>query len=138
MCLGLVLDHPDRILARGEFCGFEWIVTHNDMGYRCGYVKLPPNHPWFNMEMERIDVSIHGGITFAEKDVPCGKGGPDDGYWIGFDCAHFGDLPDPELPNGGNIPLLPPISYGTVKSQKYAESECFSLCEQAKLAAKPV
>ena len=53
-------------------------------GHLCGYVCISENHPFFE-NRDDIDVQIHGGITFAEKDLE-GK------YWIGFDCAHSYDL----------------------------------------------
>ena len=34
---------------------------------------------------------VHGGLTFAEPDTDCGKGGEDSAWWLGFDCAHAYD-----------------------------------------------
>ena len=46
MCLSIMINRPDDVLAKGEHLGFEWTVIHNRMGYRCGYVKVPLSHPW--------------------------------------------------------------------------------------------
>lgn len=142
MCLGIVARDPHRLLARGEHAGHEWQVVHNDRGHRCGYVKVSPGHPWHGKHYDDIEAEIHGGLTFSEDDEPCPLDGPDDGYWVGFDCAHAGDAPDPSLPQTESIRNVWPAIYGdvashrgTVRTQEYAEAECRSLCEQASAAS---
>lgn len=148
MCFPLPAD---RVLAKGTHAGHEWVVTHNGRGYRCGYVKVLPGHPWHGQDYNSIDCDVHGGLTFGEKDEPCGKG-EDDGYWIGFDCGHYGDEPDPSLPNSsankyGADPVLhsffefsdslcakPIAALPGVRTQEYVEEQCRSLCEQANKA----
>lgn len=128
MCLSIAIHRPDHVLSRGEHAGFEWVVVHNGMGYRCGYVRVPVGHPWHGKSDCDVDCEVHGGLTFSEKDVDCDKGGPDDAWWHGFDCAHAWDLPDPSLPNCREL------SYGRdgeVRTQDFVEGECRSLCEQA-------
>src|SRR5581483_4397121 len=93
-----------------------------------------------------IEADVHGGLTFGHPDVPCDKGQPDDGYWIGFDCAHAGDAPDPSLPLSpeheramatiANSPLGATARFrDVVRTQEYVEAECRKLCEQAQAAA---
>jgi hypothetical protein len=133
MCLSIAINRPDDVLAKGEHVGFEWMVVHNAMGYRCGYVKVAPGHPWYGKDYYDVPADVHGGLTFAEKDVACGNGGPDDGWWLGFDCAHGYDLPDPALP--GRHGRMPMFGGGAVvRTQEYVEAECRSLCEQAQAA----
>ncbi len=132
MCLLIAVKYPNNVLAKGNHLGFEYMVIHNDLGFRCGYVKVEKDHPWFGKDYDNIEASVHGGLTFAEYDVPCDKNGPDDGFWIGFDCAHSGDAQDLTLPHTFVMP-----GNGTVKSQEYVENECKRLCEQAKEAAAP-
>jgi len=128
MCLSIEVKHPDRVLAKGEHLGYKWIVTHNDMGYRCGYVRIPLVHPWHSQTIYGdLDADVHGGITFAEHDVPCENPGDDTDWWIGFDCAHACDAPDPALPAGEGIYMT---AYGEIRIQDYVEQQCFSLCEQ--------
>jgi len=96
MCFPL---SEDRILERGNHIGYEWVVTWGSVGFRCGYVRVGPGHPWHGQHYSDIqNVRVHGGLTFAEPDEPCGKGKEDDGYWVGFDCGHTYDSPDPTLP----------------------------------------
>jgi hypothetical protein len=138
MCLEMAVTRPDDVLGRGKHAGYEWIVTNNGLGFRCGYVRLPMGHPWHGQKTDDLDdVQVHGGITFADPDVDCGKG-EDSAWWIGFDCFHCGaDLPDPSLrckdPMIYNMFSL--FTGAEIRTQEYVESECRSLCEQAAKAA---
>lgn len=51
---------------------------------RCGYVRLPIGHRYWGKGYDELDVSVHGGLTFAER-------AEDGAWWIGFDCAHYND-----------------------------------------------
>ena len=155
MCLSIKVSRPNDVLAEGQHLGFEWAVTNNGRGYRCGYVKVSPGHPWHGLSIwEAENILCHGGVTFAEADVPCGKEGLDNAWWIGFDCAHADDAPDPALEirvnespaleitiNESEDGLFYDYCYGvmgkcgTARSQEYVEQQCRSLCEQAELAA---
>lgn len=133
MCLSLKIQRPNDVLAEGEHLGYQWAVLHNTGGYRCGYVRLPAGHPWHGQD-EPEDAEVHGGITFSEADVPCDAPGADDAWWLGFDCAHAGDAPDPTLPISNtlrNACLLIGNSYEVIRTQEYVEAQCRRLCEQA-------
>lgn len=163
MCLSIAIAQPANVLARGSHERFDFIVTHNGRGYHCGYVRVSPDHPWYGKGWSDLDdeIEVHGGVTFAEADVACCEGGADDGWWIGFDAAHTGDLPDPSLPgaNRGRYADLPGGSlfqdaYGGfldmiddlcskprsiepgIRTQEYMEQQCRSLCEQARDVAR--
>jgi len=131
MCLSVVVHNPSCLLAEGRWAGHEWNVVHNAMGFRCGYVKVLPGHPWHGRGYDKIRADIHGGLTFGQPDVACNKGGPDNGYWVGFDCAHSNDAPDPAL-SSSDPELARMLGQGTVRTQQYAEAECRRLCEQAR------
>jgi hypothetical protein len=82
MCLSIAVEQPERILGEGEHLGLEWMIAKNEMGYRCGYVRVPKGHPCHGGSGD--DLSVHGGITFAEKDISCDKPGEDDAWWFGL------------------------------------------------------
>lgn len=137
MCNPITTLHPEVLLAKGIAYGYEWEVVSNRMGYRCGYVRVPPGHPWHGKDYDAVDPypEVHGGLTFAEPDTDCGKGGADNAWWVGFDCAHLGDAPDPDLP-GSEVMLRHGIDLGgTVKSTEYVSEECRNLARQARDAA---
>ncbi len=133
MCNPVTTQNPDRLLEKGIHLGYEWEVTSNRMGYRCGYVRIPAGHPWHGKDYDSVDPhpDVHGGLTFAEPDTDCGKGGEDNAWWLGFDCAHGGDAPDPSLP--GYDPRTHNLlgERGAVRSASYVAAECRGLAEQA-------
>lgn len=150
MCLSIAVQHPELVLGEGLHLGYEWNIVSGPLGHRCGYIRVPKGHPWHGKEYDDIEANVHGGLTFAEKDTPCGKGGKDDGYWVGFDCAHCGDAPDrelyarfsPEKQAGfkmmaqihADIEARHPLSprfRDKVRSQEYVIRECQQLIEQA-------
>ncbi len=53
-------------------------------GHLCGYIFLPKDHPCYGKEPHEVDLECHYGITCVEST--------EDGYMVGFDCAHSGDL----------------------------------------------
>jgi hypothetical protein len=132
MCNPVSTAHPELLLAKGVHEGFEWEVTNNRMAYRCGYVRVPAGHPWHGKDYDGVDADVHGGLTFAEADVNCGKGGEDDAWWLGFDCGHCGDAPDPSLAG-----YSASMEFGgdTIKTTEYVIAECRRLAAQAFAAA---
>lgn len=68
------------------------------MGNLCGYVAIPPGHPWNDGVPEDVELDAHGGVNYGNKGcagLVCHKPQPgesDDVFWIGFDCGHAMDL----------------------------------------------
>lgn len=60
-----------------------------DRGWGNGYVRISEGHPFYGMNYMDIPVSVHGGITFGDHIMDDSRW--PDGYWIGFDTAHYGD-----------------------------------------------
>lgn len=109
------------ILETGNHMGYEWMIRHNGLGFRCGYVQIPSGHPWFKKHYHNIDVDVHGGLTFSDW--------LDGNYWIGFDCAHYNDAQDPDLPTEYESEHF--FKSGVIRSQKYVREQCILLCDQA-------
>jgi len=117
----------NNLLSGGESEGFAWCVLSNSVGFRCGYVAIPSDHPWYELDYDTLSTHCHchGGLTFSELS--------DSYWWIGFDCAHAGDAPDPQLSDRY-------YRFGFVKDtdvirdQAYVEAECLRICQQAKHA----
>ena len=143
MCNPVTTKHPELLLAKGSHEGYEWEVTNNGIGYRCGYVRVPSGHPWHGKDCDGVEPypEVHGGLTFAEADTDCGKGGEDNAWWLGFDCAHLGDAADSSLPardgNELDVAFLASHRIGddTIKTTEYVTAECLRLAEQARDAA---
>lgn len=151
MCNPISTAYPERLLAQGFHRGLEWEVVYNHYGYRCGYVRIPAGHPWHGLDTEQLNrmATVHGGVTFAEPDEQCGKEGPDDAWWIGFDTAHAFDAPDPVLMEELKLPASVREIFGglaeragrrssmwdsVVRSTTYVTRECQMLAEQVEAA----
>lgn len=63
---------------------------------------------------------VHGGITYSGDGRGVYPAPSDGGWWLGFDCGHYGD---------GS---LDPKSFcdGPVRSEEYVVAECESLARQ--------
>lgn len=96
------IDEPDRIDF--HYRGYPCLILRNWNGVLCGYVGVPPTHPWYGLdyylfEQDHVinEVRVHGGLTYANKcagdicHVPA-PGESDLVWWFGFDCGHSGDL----------------------------------------------
>ena len=96
---------PDR--EEWRYRGLPCLIVRNHMGAWCGYVAVPPGHPWHGRSYEAVDAACHGGLTFASACAERPKaqfiigntichapreGEPADVWWLGFDCAHSEDL----------------------------------------------
>lgn len=94
-------QEPDKKQWQDEATGYPCLIVRNRMGALCGYVGVPKTHPSFEKDYDHVDVEVHGGLTFAdhchagvdESRGICHKADGDDHvWWLGFDCAHSGDL----------------------------------------------
>lgn len=95
-------DEPDKVQWIDPTTRLDCLIVRNRMGALCGYVGLPPDHPLHGVDYEDSDVSVHGGLTFAnscaEQEGPesichiAAPGRPDHVWWLGFDCNHAFDL----------------------------------------------
>ncbi len=64
------------------------------MGCRCGYISIPPEHPLYGIDYNKIDIKVHGGLTYSSLTTDYPVKTEKDTYWVGFDCAHYGDGKD--------------------------------------------
>ncbi len=89
-------EEPDRIEWR--LYGYPCLMVRSALGGNwCGYVGVPPWHPFYKKDFGKLDLRVHGGLTYS---APCqghichvaGPGEPENVWWLGFDCAHGGDL----------------------------------------------
>lgn len=120
-------DEPDRVDF--EHAGRRCLMLRNlRLGHWCGYVAVPPGHPYYGKDYDGLDVEVHGGLTYADAcagDI-CHKakpGEPDDLWWLGFDCGHFLDL----VPFRHDSDLPEKEIYRDVA---YVRAECERLAEQ--------
>lgn len=122
-------DEPDRVEWRRH--RMPCLIQRNPLGVWCGYVGVPPSHPWHGLAYEEVDAHAHGGLTYA---APCYgdichvamPGEPDDVWWLGFDCAHALDF----VPAWGQT-LGAYLTGCVYRDKAYAMAEVERLADQA-------
>ena len=74
------------------FRGYPCRVIFQPIGFRCGYVGLPSTSPYYGRSWDKIDLNVHGGLTYAKNELV--NESATNLWWIGFDCGHCDDLND--------------------------------------------
>jgi len=41
------------------------ITKHDSLGTLCGYLGVPPSHPWYGKSYDNFEADVHGGLTFS-------------------------------------------------------------------------
>jgi hypothetical protein len=116
----------------GFYKGFQWVVTANPRGFRCGYVVISEGHELHKKDYFDININCHGGLTFG-----------DEFHWventwaIGFDCNHSYDAMDEsimsyelKLAREEHSELYEDHPYSEVRGFEYVRSECLSIIDQ--------
>lgn len=130
-------SEPDKLQWQDEATGLPCLIVRNVVGALCGYVGVDSGHPWYGVSYGYQEdcpderVSVHGGLTYSDFcmeaengicHVPA-AGEPDRVWWLGFDCAHAGDM----SPAYSYLLSLPRESYRNVA---YVKAQCASLAAQ--------
>jgi hypothetical protein len=90
---------PDRADWVDDTTGLPCLALRSHLfGIWCGYVLVAPRHPWHGLSYDDVPAEVHGGLTFAgpstgsDREQVCLLGEGDEGWWLGFDCAHWADI----------------------------------------------
>jgi hypothetical protein len=127
-------EEPDRAEWIDPATGLNCLAKRNaELGFWCGYVGLPPGHPWHGKCHYEIEADVHGRLTYAADcmdDARPMRGQPDHLYWLGFDCGHVGDQQPFCFAKrfGQPLPMLQDQLYRTLE---YVRQECTELARQA-------
>ena len=127
-------DHEDFRSPGGLPC----ILHRSSLGAWCGYVGVPPGHPWHGKDYGDLTdpfPEVHGGLTYSDRcqgpicHIPQ-PGESDDVWWLGFDCNHSGDLSLYDIADGRTEGQWfgMRVSY---KTAAYAREQTVSLAAQA-------
>lgn len=144
-------DEPDKAQWVDEATGLDCLAVRNWLsGAWCGYVGVPPSHPWHGQRPDNIHADVHGNVNFGG---PCTEGGeegpyichvpdpgrPHDVWWLGFDCSHGWDFA-PNLVH--YLDVLDPgieerfFDMTTYRTFAYIQAEVTRLAAQAAEATK--
>lgn len=136
-------NEPDKVQYPDPETGLPCLIVRNYSGALCGYVGITESHPYYKKDYDTPDVSVHGGITFADMCSPGGDeahgichvpglGEPDHVWWLGFDCHHAFDLaPGMEARYKTQLPMLY-HSDNIYRDIPYVKSQIASLAKQLK------
>jgi hypothetical protein len=123
----------DREPWRQEFIykGFHcMILKHLSLKHLCGYVAVPIKTYNMLSKEKMFFVHVHGGITCSEigNDTTFPKSfDGSDMWWLGFDCAHIGDLVPSLYEIEHNYPYHDNEKY---KNSEYVRNELESMVDQ--------
>lgn len=97
-------DECDKVQWIDDATDLDCLIVRGPMGSLCGYVGLPPGHPYHGAHYDTPEgIDVHGGLTYSDhcmEGLPEGEGichipapgRPADVWWVGFDCGHTFDL----------------------------------------------
>lgn len=89
----------NEILSTGYCFGLLYFIL-NLGTHPTAYIKIPKNHKFHGKDIDEIDIDVHGGITYAKDYVYAGNNEKIEGWFVGWDYAHYGDY-------GGYEELVP-------------------------------
>lgn len=133
-------NEPDRLEFRAH--GFSCLLKrHMHFGFWCGYVGVPPGHPWHGKGYGDVHGHAHGGLTYAalcdgdQEHGICHRpepGEPEHVWWIGFDCGHAFDKAPGAVAFSKSVGIDITHHYkDTYRDIEYVKSETAGLAEQA-------
>lgn len=141
MKIKLLIEHrpweteSDEVKWVHERSGYKCMVRrHPEFLHLCGYVGVPYGHIWY-AETYSDDRNgppqpqVHGGLTFTGRMAET-KGRAV--WWLGFDCAHAGDLSPGvvmQLLKHGDNPHTPRL-FEEYRTIEFATAECNKLADQ--------
>ncbi len=123
------LDEPHR--DEFEHAGLKCLILrHHELEHLCGYVAVPKGYLCYGKHYDYmpyddlLPVEVHGGLTFSREGD--GDTWPKGYWWLGFDCAHWGDL----VPQIVELLDREPNESETYKNFRYVRRETKDLAEQ--------
>ncbi len=132
------MNEPDKKQWLDEATGLPCLAVRNRTNW-CGYVGISKNHPLFEKHYGDIEpyLEVHGGLTFSDHCAGNAEEGryichlveageDDHVWWLGFDCAHSGDMWDFTR----DFPSLHYHEWEQYRTLGYVEGQCRDLAQQ--------
>lgn len=144
-------SEPDKVQWPDEATGLPCLAKrHPSSGHWCGYVGVPEGHPAFGKGYDDVRVKdedgndaspdVHGGLTYADKcdlreneaEGIChvAEPGEPEVWWLGFDCAHSGDVSPANIKRYREWGLGRSSYHETYKPLSYVKNQCAELARQ--------
>lgn len=88
------LDRKIEMLDTGYCFGLLYYIL-NLGTHPVAYIKIPKEHILFNKDYddiyEELDIDVHGGLTYSNDHLYISETQKIEGWFIGWDYAHYGD-----------------------------------------------
>lgn len=111
--------HKYKVVERNTYRGMDYLIIEIRGEHNNGYVRIPEGHVLHGIPYDGLLINCHGGLTFSGNDLRgC------EGWWIGFDCAHYNDLMLSEVDKTDHF------KEGTYKTPDFVRMECRSIIDQ--------
>ena len=119
------IDRRIEVLDTGYCLGLLYYIM-NLGTHPTAYIRIPEGHKDYKKDYDDIDLSVHGGLTYARNYLWISENQKIDGWFVGWDYAHYGDyagyeekFPD-ELKTGGK-------KWTTEEILKEVKEACYQL-----------
>lgn len=87
-------DRKRELLDSGICFGYKYYIL-NLGTHPTAYINIPKNHSLYNKDYDEIygicDLEVHGGLNFFERGLWISENEKIEGWFIGWDYAHYGD-----------------------------------------------
>lgn len=104
---------------KGYPCEILRFPSGHQLIHLCGYVGVSNTNKLFENKEKSLELNVHGGVTYTARGL---RRRDKQFWWIGFDCAHAGDM-------CMNVPSSN-YSYGTYRTMEYVEEQLKQLVDQ--------
>ena len=85
-----------ELLDSGTFKNYNYYIL--SLGtHPTAYVEIPKSNKIYEKDYSEIDLEVHGGLTYSRDFLWISKEKKLQGWFIGWDYAHYGDYAGYEL-----------------------------------------
>ena len=80
-------DRKIELLYKDKYKNYNYYIL-NLGTHPTAYIEIPKGHKYYKKHYDRIDLYVHGGLTYSDSELMCV---PSKSWFIGWDYAHLGD-----------------------------------------------
>lgn len=79
-----------EVLANGKYMDIEYYIMNLGV-FPTAYIKVPEKNKFYNKNFKEIDLEVNGGVTYVADHLWITDENRIEGFFIGWDYAHYGD-----------------------------------------------
>lgn len=112
-----------EVLDTGYCLGLLYYIM-NLGSHPTAYIKIPKDNKYYGKDMYEIDLEVNGGVTYSSDHLWINENDRLEGWFVGWDYAHFGDYTGFEFRIGGK-------KWTTEEIFKEVKEACYQLVKGA-------